>query len=406
MFSIEFNKTVHSFYQFLRNVFFNISHAIVVPLRYKVEIKGAEFLESKLLNKNAGILFLANHSSHLDATILTLQLLKLKFPLSIWALDLTFKLPYLRWAARHSKTVKVVKVPNINERRSKKHSSQLHKLISRTGDGLQRGKNFLIFPSGRCKISPLEKIDGKSAVPQMIRQCPNVNIILARITGMWGSRFSYATKREKRWSTEEIRFYDLLWQVVKMIVLNGIFFIPKRKILVEFIPLGADFPLLGTRLEIDRYLEHQFNAAWGPEGEPLLKVPDYFWKAKYIDHEFVVKEYHFDISKVPKPIRNTVVKIVADKADLDCHKIDFKMQLGRDLGLDSLDLVEILSELEQDYQIKKIVPSDVTTVGHLIAIVANVPIVCEVKKGEFQKIDKSLPFFSRMSHFIANFSFF
>lgn len=406
MFLSEISKTVYSFYLILRDIFFNISHAIVVPLRYKVEIKGAEFLDSKLLNKNTGILFLANHSSHLDATILTVQLLKLKFPLSIWALDLTFKLPYLRWAARHSKTVKVVKVPNINERRSKKHLSKLHKLISRTGDGLQRGKNFLIFPSGRCKLSPHEKIDGKSAVPQIIRQCPNVNIILARITGMWGSRFSYATKRDTRWSTEEIRWCDLLWQVVKMILLNGIFFIPKRKILVEFIPVGADFPLLGTRLEIDRYLEHQFNAAWGPEGEPLLRVPDYFWKAKYIDHEFLIKHYDFDISKVPKPIRNTIVKMVADKADLDCHKIDFEMQLGRDLGLDSLDLVEILSELEQDFRIKKFVPSDVTTVGHLIAIIANVPIVCIEKKGEFQKVDKSLPFFSRVSNFLANLSSF
>jgi long-chain-fatty-acid--[acyl-carrier-protein] ligase len=390
------SQKLNSLYDILRNTFFYLSHAFVVPLRYKVNVKGARFLDHVKVNKNTGILFLANHSSHLDATIITIELLKLRIPLSIWALDLTFKLPYLRWAARHSRTVKVVKVPNINERRSRKYTSKLHKLISRTGDGLRQKKNFLIFPSGRCKLTPIEKIDGKSAVPQIIRQCPDVNIVLVRITGMWGSRFSYATKRESRWSTETIRWYDLLWQSVKMIFFNAIFFIPKRQVTVEFLPVGDDFPRFGSRLEIARYLERYYNEAWGPEGEPLLRVPDYFWKGQYTAHEYVTKHYQFDISLVPKPLRNSVVKLIADKADLDCREVDFDMYLGRDLGFDSLDVVEILTELERDYGIRKFVPENVTTVGHLIAIAAGVPVVCEVKKGEFHRVDQHVPLLQRL----------
>lgn len=92
-------------------------------------------------------------------------------------------MPYLRWAARH---VQVVKVPNIIERRSEKHSSKLHKLITRTADGLKKGQNYLIFPAGVVKKTPVEKIDGKSAVPLILQQCPDVNIVLVRFDRTMG----------------------------------------------------------------------------------------------------------------------------------------------------------------------------------------------------------------------------
>lgn len=377
---------------FFKNIFFLFSHSILLPLRYKIEVKGAECLDVKKGGVNSSILFLANHSSHFDATILGIVILKKKLPLTIWALDLTFKLPYLRWAARHKETIQVVKVPNINERRSEKHTSKLHKLVTRTGDGLRKGKNFLIFPAGRVKKTPVEKIDGKSAVPLIIQQYPKVNIILVRITGLWGSRFSCATKLESRWATRSIRFLDMFWQSIKMILLNGIFFIPKRKVLVEFIPAGPEFPKFGTRLEIDRYLEQKFNEKWGPQGEPLYRVPDFFWKERYTEHGYSTKNYVYNLNLVPKQVRNAVVTMLADKADLDCKEVDFEMHLGRDLGLDSLDLVDVLSELEKRYHIKRLVPEDLTTVGHLVAIAGKIPIVCEVKNGDFHNIEEHQPF--------------
>jgi long-chain-fatty-acid--[acyl-carrier-protein] ligase len=314
---------------------------------------------------------------------LGITLLKFRLSLTIWALDLTFKLPYLRWAARHKDTVKVVKVPNINETRSEKHSSRLHKLITRTADGINKGENFLIFPAGRVKKTPIEKIEGKSAIPLIVHQCPHVHIILVRVTGMWGSRFSCATKPEKRWATRSIRSMDMFWESLKMILLNGIFFVPKRKVIVELIPAGDDFPLFGSRIDINRYLDKKFNEVWGPRGEPLNRVPNYFWKEEYTEHAYVVKEYTYNLNQVPKPFRNMIVKIIADKADLDCKDVSFDMHLGTDLGLDSLDLAEILIDLEKQYGIKPLVPDDLTTVGHLIAIAAKIPVACEVKTGPF-----------------------
>lgn len=382
-----------AFRDFFKNLFFIFSHSLLLPLRYKIEVKGAECLDVKKGGVNSSILFLANHSSHIDATILGITILKMHLPLTIWALDLTFKLPYLRWAARHKESVQVVKVPNINERRSEKHISSLHKLVTRTGDGLLKGKNFLIFPSGRCKKTPMEKIDGKSAVPLIIQQYPKVNIILVRITGLWGSRFSCATKLESRWATRSIRSLDMFWQSLKMILLNGIFFIPKRKVLIEFIPLQEnEFPKQGSRLEIDRFLEDKFNEKWGPHGEPLYRVPDYFWKERYTEHEYVTRHYIYNLNLVPKQTRNAIVTLLADKANLDCKEVDFDMHLGRDLGLDSLDLAEVLGEIERRYHIKQLVPDNLTTVGHLIAIAGKIPIICQEKNEDFHNIQEHKSF--------------
>lgn len=367
----------HSFVDWIVSFFFLYSHSILLPLRYRVEIKGIEFLDPKKIKST---LFLSNHSSHLDATFIGHEMLKKKLPFVIWALDKTFKLPYLRWAARN---VSVVKVPNIAEIRSEKHSSKLHKLVTRTADGLRTGNNYLIFPAGVVKRTPIERIDGKSAVPLIIHQYPQVNIILIRITGLWGSRFSCATNYDNRWGTPAVPTWRMFLQVLKMVVLNAIFFIPKRKVLVEFTKAPEDFPRHGTRLEICRYLERYYNEVWGPLGEPLHRVPDYFWKASYIEHNYYTPYYVYNLNQVSKPIRNAIVKLVADKADLDCKDIDFEMHLGRDLGFDSVDLVEILTELEHHYGIKRLVPDDLTTVGHLIAIAAKIPIACEYKTGEF-----------------------
>lgn len=377
---------------FLKSCVFLFSHSILLPLRYKIEVKGQECLDVKKGGVHSSILFLSNHSSHIDATILGIAILKMHLPLTIWALDLTFKLPYLRWAARHNESIQVVKVPNINERRSEKHISKLHKLVTRTGDGLLKGKNFLVFPAGRCKKTPIEKIDGKSAVPLIIQQYPKVNIVIVRLTGLWGSRFSCATKLDSRWATRSIRSWDMVWRSLKMIFLNAIFFIPKRKVLIEFMPAENDFPRFGSRLEIDRYLEKKFNEKWGPQGEPLYRVPDYFWKARYTEHEYLTKSYVYNLDLVPKKVRNAVVTLLADKADLDSRDVTFDLHLGRDLGLDSLDLVEVLSELERRYQIKRLVPEDLTTVGHLIAITGKIPIVCEIKSGAFHEIEGPKPF--------------
>ena len=76
-------------------------------------------------------------------------------------------------------------------------------------------------------------------------------------------------------------------------------------------PAGASFPRKGTRKEINQYLEEFFNRGYGPGGEPLLRVPDYFWKGKYTTPEFHLKSYKFDLNKVPEQVKQDVTEAIS-----------------------------------------------------------------------------------------------
>ena len=117
-----------------------------------------------------------------------------------------------------------------------------------------------------------------------------------------------------------------------MFAFNFIFFIPKRKVRIEFVPAGADFPRYGTRKEIDTYIEEFFNKGYGVSGEPLQRVPNYFWKAQYVPNEYHTKCYNFEFSQIPQSVWNDVAQTVAKKVNLDPAEIDPKSLLDRDLS--------------------------------------------------------------------------
>ena len=378
-------------YLFFVTIFFRLYHYVLVPLRYKLRIIGADRISAKKTDPKGGILFLANHPSHLDATILSLSLLKYRYLVSIWTLEYVFKNPYTRFVARNHHTTKLMKVPMVFEKRQAKNFVRTRKLISRTVDALKAGENVMFFPSGTQKHIPREEINGKSAVQRILRLYPDVNIVLIRETGMWGSRFSKAVAKTERSSATRANFVRFVWNLAKMILFNLVFFIPKRKVMLEFDNVGDDFPRYGSRKEINAYLEEYYNRGFGPEGEPLYRVPDYFWKAKYVPIEYHVKNFQFNLDNIPSSIKNDVLQIVAKKALLPPGQLRMDMLLGRDLALDSLEITDILIEIESKYNVPKYLPKHVSTIGHLIAMVSKAPIDSVPVKGKIYEIRQEVP---------------
>ena len=70
----------------------------------------------------------------------------------------------------------------------KEESRQVFETIS---DGLKDKENFLIYPAGKTKHQAREVISA-SGVHKIIQSVPDVNVVLIRTTGLWGSRFSRA----------------------------------------------------------------------------------------------------------------------------------------------------------------------------------------------------------------------
>ncbi len=69
-------------------------------------------------------------------------------------------------------------------------------------------------------------------------------------------------------------------------------------------------------------------------------------------------------------IQEKVVNYLAKLSERDPSTIRPEMSLASDLGLDSLDVSEILLFLQEQFRIDAVPPSELTTVGKLMAIAA------------------------------------
>jgi acyl carrier protein len=70
-------------------------------------------------------------------------------------------------------------------------------------------------------------------------------------------------------------------------------------------------------------------------------------------------------------IQDNVIRCIADQVGIDESKITPDMRLDDDLGLDSLDIVELSMELEDffDIQIPDPLPVECRTVADLVALI-------------------------------------
>ena len=369
---------------------FYVSHYYGFKIRYKIKLKDVAVLDRpKPTDPKGGWLILPAHPSHIDGNMVVCELVKHGLYVNVWISEVVKKFPYFRWCRRRRDLFNFLWVPEAEDKKSPEDAHRIHRLLTRTVDGLKAGNNYIIFPAAHPKYFPKNLMKGKSAVGSILKMYPDVNIVFVRIKGLWGSRFSRAFKREDRFkhpATLGEHLAEVFKKFIKSIFMNGIFFMPKRHVELEFIPAPKDFPRHGNRIEVNKYIEHILNYGWGIEGEPIYRVPEYFWKNEYVEHESEEKRFSFNIDEVPDDIREDILQVLYEKSALPSHQMDFDMSLGRDLGLDSLDLQSLITILENKYGVKNVVPNDLTTVGHVIAIAGKVPITETIVKKKFYKI--------------------
>ncbi|MCE5316412.1 MAG: 1-acyl-sn-glycerol-3-phosphate acyltransferase, partial [Parachlamydia sp.] len=234
-------RFLSQFSNFLTNSSFVLYHSLILPLRYRVNVVGVKRVGTHLSDEKGGVLFLSNHPSHLDPSMVGYALWQNQIRLYIWTVDYVFKHIFTRFAARSSDSVKLLKVPDVFEGRSASHADKSQRLIRKTVEKLRKGDNVLFFPGGKQKHAAYEEVSGKSAVQRILKLYPNVNIVMVTVKGMWGSRFSRAVKKSERSNLKANSILRFLWNILKIVLLNGLFFIPRRNIQIEFTPVGSDF---------------------------------------------------------------------------------------------------------------------------------------------------------------------
>ena len=349
--------------------------------RYRVNIKGEEYLNLKTLNKPGGVLFLPNHPTvFVDPTLVALAVWK-KYPIRPMIVEYMYYTPIVNWFMRF---MKALPIPNFGTSTNSLKKRKADKVVDTVIEGLKQKDNFLIYPAGRVKFQAKEVIGG-SAVPKIINAVPEANIVLIRITGLWGSSFSRAL------TGTAVPMFATIFEGIKIALKNLIFFTPRRQITIQFTPAPADFPYQGSRLEINQYLERFYNRPDGitkqsgdQPGESLSLVSYSMWKEELPKIKTVMEEEGIDLAKIPESVQAKVKKQLSEMAHISVDQIKPEQQLGSDLGLDSLDIAELIAFLDDSYDLAGISSGELSTVGKVMAI-ASKQVTCSTQEEEEQQ---------------------
>ncbi len=355
----------------------------LLSLRYRIKVKGLEAITKEKLPYSTGILFLANHPAEIDPCIL-LRVLWPKFRARPVAIDYLFRQLVVGYLLE---LIGALPIPNFDNSSNSFKRRQIDKTYERIFHLLDQQENLLIYPAGGLKNDAEEVIGGASGIHNIVQKKPEINVVLVRTTGLWGSSFSRALTGK----TPELG--KAFFHGFKVLLKNGFFFTPRREVEVECSLAPADFPRQAGRLELNRYLEKWYNS---PAPEPLNLVSYSFWK-KDLPKPFVRPEQEeLSIADVPDEIRTKILSELSSLAKMPIDEIAPGLHLATDLGLDSLDVSQLVVMLKEEFGVLGVQSTDLTTVGAVLVYAARLKKGGaegeeEEENGELWSIEKERP---------------
>jgi acyl carrier protein len=338
--------------------------------RYKVTVKGLDKLNPDNLKNSGGVLFLPNHPSvFVDPALLTLALWP-KFPIRPLIVEYQFYTPGVNWIMRH---LDALPVPSFNTSSNSLKRKKSEKVIQTVVQDLKAGQSFLIYPAGKLKLTGYESIGGASAVHRVLNEAPEANVVLVRTKGLWGSTFSRAITGQvpPLWPT--------IWQGMKHVFKNLLFFTPRRHVIIEFEPAPPDFPQQGSRLEINKSLEIFYNQPDGLTeqkgrypGDSLVLVSMSCWGKVYPTLVKANQDQDIQVSlaSISDEVKDKVIQRLSELTERSPIQIKPEMNLATDLGMDSLDISEVVIFLQDQFEVNNVPYHEMTSVGKVMAIAA------------------------------------
>lgn len=353
--------------------------------RYRITVKGLDKINKKNLTKPGGILFMPNHPSvFIDPASIAIAIWS-KYEVRPMIVEYFYYQPIVHWVMKY---IRAVPVPNFDTSGNSLKRKRSNEVIQTVVDDLKKGDNFLVYPAGRTKQTELEIIGGASGIHRILSETPEANVVLVRIKGLWGSSFSRAL------TGKAPPLFPTLFHNLKYIFLNLIFFTPRRDITIEFELPPPDFPYGASRIELNRWLERWYNQPDGlTKQEGKFPGDSLIFKSYSMWSEVIPKRYEekiedtdFALQETSKDVQIKVIDEIARITELKPEEIKLDMALDRDLGMDSLDISELGSFIQDYFDVKVLAVPDMTTVAKAIAI-ADKKIICQEEKTEGLKID-------------------
>jgi acyl-CoA synthetase (AMP-forming)/AMP-acid ligase II/1-acyl-sn-glycerol-3-phosphate acyltransferase/acyl carrier protein len=320
---------------------------LLLSLRYRVEVRGLEEVRARGTSR---VVFLPSHLALIDPAILTVLLDRWFRPRALGD-EYQISRPVVGWLAR---IYGVRALPNM-ERSGLSVMEATRQALAETIEGLRTGEDVLFYPAGRLRQRHVEEIRAASGADILVKAVPEARVVLVRQTGLWGSSFSLAFDGKMPDPASRA------WRGLKYLLLNGVFFMPRRNVLIEFVE-PSDFPRDQPRMVINRYLETFYNAR-APRN---TYVPYGFWERGGVrelpDPE--VRHVAGDAAEAPEATR----RIVLDEMARLTGRTDVQLtdRLAQDLGLDSLASAELVIWIEREFGHSVGTPESLSTVGDVV----------------------------------------
>lgn len=336
----------------------------LLRLRYRIHPEG---LDAVSPGGGPGILFLATHPTLVDPFLLISELHPRFAPTLVAGRDHAASAP-LRWLAR---LLGARALPDPADHGDHCREA-LHAEVMALAAALTAGRNLLLFPGGRLARQKAEDLADNSVVEAILRQAPGTRVVVVRLRGLWGSRFSAASGWRPVLGRELLRSLGYL-------LANAIFFMPRRDVLVQAEEIH-DLPLDQGRLALNRALEAHLNR----DATPRTHVPYLVWK----DHaprtlpEPPRPRVEGNPRSVPPQVKDAVrrhLQAVTGVAD-----IQESQSLVLDLGLDALGHRELELWIQRAYGYSCSDPASLQTVSDLFLAATGAAV--SLRQGELKAV--------------------
>ncbi len=347
----------------------------VLCLRYRIEVRGMELVAPEKLNSKQGILFLPNHPAQIEGLFLYVYFWP-KFQMRPLTVEYTYRLGFLR---PFIKLIRAIPIPDFNTSVNQLKIKKANDAMATVVGSLKSGDSVLLYPAGNMKTGGKEIIGGASSAHALIQECPDVNLVLIRTSGLWGSSFSKALIGQAP------DLGQMCLEGIKTVFKNLIFFTPRRKVIIELEMNPSDFPRGGSRVEINRYLENWYNSYPDEQGnraesEPLKLVRYKFWSQELPEVFQTKKKMIAGDVEVSEETRQNIYHEISRILDTPSLRIEPGMSLSYDLGMDSLNIADLGAYLLKNYELEQSQIEQLETVQDVLDIA-----------GGAKLIDSSIP---------------
>ena len=318
--------------------------------RYRVRVEGLE----ELRDLRGPTLVMPNHPGLIDPPLV---LANVRIPGGLRPIVTTsmYRKPVLYPLMRLSGAIEV---PDLAEH-SHGARRQTLTMIDAIAAGLDRGENFVIYPSGRTQRRGREEIGATRAVAELLQRCPQANIVLVRTRGIWGSIFSCAYTGEHP-NLERCVVRAFGWVLAALFV-----FLPRRKVTMTVQRIDRrDLPGI-TRDKLNPFLEEWYNR--GPAEKPTFVPFSFLFGPRQREFPVPAANGQVDPAKIRPATIRAVNEMVEErlKRPLSGEENSADALLER-LGLDSLERMDLALHIEDRFGFRSDRVAD--TLGELWAL--------------------------------------